>query len=62
MKEKLPNKLVTDGIKQTSNKLVEASPNGSDSPRSKIQPIEFRDSSILGIKKTNTKFWPRRFI
>ena len=58
----MKDKLDTNEITQTRYQTVEASAKASTSPRSKIQPIEFRDSSILGIKKTNTKFRPRRFI
>ena len=63
MKDKLPNKLVTDEIKQTSNKIVEASPIGSASPssRKKIELIPFRDSAIDKITKTNTEFGASRF-
>ena len=63
MKDKHSNKLVTDEIKQTCNKTVEASPSGSASPgsKSKTQLIDFRDSSIQAIKKTNIEFGPKRF-
>ena len=66
MKDKHSNKLVTDEIKQTCNKtdkIVEASPSGSASPgsKSKTQLIDFRDSSIQAIKKTNIEFGPKRF-
>ena len=46
MKEKLANKLVTDQIKQTSNKQ---------------KVIPFRDSAIEKISKTNTGFNLKRF-
>ena len=54
MEEKLHDKLETKGIKQTGNKTVEGSAVASPSPgsRSKIQQIDFKDSAILGIKKT----------
>ena len=63
MEEKLHDKLETKGIKQTGNKTVEGSAVASPSPgsRSKIQQIDFKDSAILGIKKTNTEFGLRRF-
>ena len=58
MKDKLLNKLVTEEIKQTSNKTVEASPSGSASPRPKKKRslLAFRDSAIDKITRTNTEF------
>tara|TARA_B100001964_G_C13874089_1_gene440020 strand:+ start:89 stop:388 length:300 start_codon:yes stop_codon:yes gene_type:complete len=63
MKDKLLNKLVTEEIKQTSNKTVEASAtaSASPSPRRKIEFIPFRDSSVLNIKKPNIEFGLNRF-
>ena len=63
MKKKLQNKLQTNEIKQTTNKIVEASPIGSASPgsRNKTPLIPFRDSSIQLIKKTDISFGTKRF-
>jgi len=63
MKDKLLNKLVTEEIKQTSNKTVEASATASASPgsRKKRTLLSFRDSAVEKIKNIDISFGASRF-